>query len=480
MIRKTAAKSAVHLGIEENIIMDINETDNETEPDEIRDEEIEFSSEIENVTPTAPVCEFYREVINGVISFRIPNVGNAVVDTGRAFGMDTGEDKWFSDWNMHLFISFSNKTWHKFTRSLWPHKKGHKFFIKVPFTLRSYFVAIKIQLQHKERLNYISPFSDEYTIKIASFLIQPKLKIGELIQYRLKNATFVGCAKILETLENDEYKIQDCYPKNGIKEIHTVNRNDIFQDVKSLHFLIDTCSLLDENGMNLHRYNAECDLILKTKNEKFRNYYWMLRNIIASVINIKFACDNDATAAHVYNFNFVGGLLSQIITEYLYFDQICGDKREKNSIINYKVRCFVNSSHMDASSRTVDGYDIVFMYMDNHWKYEIENSLAAYKHGHENQDIQLFNLYGWSCDLCRCEINVCDWMYHCIPRESIACNIEGHCYCLQCVYSMTNGIVAFEKSLAKIVHKYIDQNFTMDCIKEIVALTVGNASIQIL
>ena len=49
--------------------------------------------------------------------------------------------------------------------------------------------------------------------------------------------------------------------------------------------------------------------------------------------------------------------------------------------------------------------------------------------------------------------------------------------CLQCTYTMANGIIAFKNSLQKIVHKYIDKKFTMDCIKEIVAFTIGTAEI---
>ena len=472
----------------------------------------ESESTKENVTPTgrAPICEFDSEVINGIIPFCISNAGEAVIDTARAFGMDEDEGTYYSDWNMHLFVSFNNNKndndpkWQKFTRSLWPHQAGHRFFIKVPFYFQSYFVEVKLQLQHKERLNYLSPFSIEHKVKIPSFLVEPKLKVDDKIQYRVKNATFVRSAKIVEILENDEsgfeYKIENIHYYSGDETLqtHKVNRNDIYQDAKYLDYLIDTCSLLDEKGMNTYRENAECDLVLKTRNKKLRNYYWTLRNIIAKLIPVTFTCENDAKAAYIYNFEYIGGLLSEIITNYLGFEAIiCGGDDEKDqdkdknkdtdkdtdsiksiTNVNYKVRCFINSSHMHAS-RTEDGFDIGFMYMENQWKHEISNCVWAIKHEHEIVSVQSFRCSGWSCDLCRCTINMNDWMYHCIPKESIACDTEGNCYCLQCVYGMANGIVAFENSLEKIVHKYIDPNFTMDCIREIVAFTVGNAWIQV-
>ena len=45
-------------------------------------------------------------------------------------------------------------------------------------------------------------------------------------------------------------------------------------------------------NMSIHRYNAECDLLLKTRDKKLRNYYWRLRNI-ASIIPVKFKLDDD-------------------------------------------------------------------------------------------------------------------------------------------------------------------------------------------
>ena len=460
---------------------------NKTNDDEACDQQLE-------VEPTAPICTFGK-VINGMVQFTIENLDEAIVDTAVAFGMasESSDDTYYIDWNMHVFISsltsLSNNNgnenenekfqWQKFTKCVWPKTDDNKYFIKVPLYLQSYYVLVKIQVQHKKKLHYISQRSKIHRIKIESFLIHPKLEVGELIQYRVKNAAYVQDARIIQILKNDEsgfeYEIEDEYNYSGDgKNKYKVNRNDIFQDSKYLEYIIDTCVILDENWMNKHRFNAECDLILQTRNKELRNYYWNLRNIIASIIPITFNVDSQSTGAYLYNFEFIGALLSQIITNYLYFDEMYGNKRDKDSIINYKARCFITLSH---PRRTNDGYDVGYMFMQNQWKMQIDHAIAVIQQGRDHASLQGFNSSGWSCDLCRCTINVNDWMYHCISRRSEASDTEGHAYCLQCTYSMTNGIAAFENSLQKIIHQYVDQQFTMDCIKVIVGFTVGSAVI---
>ena len=425
----------------------------------------------------APLCSV-GTVVNGIIPFAIENLFSVMVDTIQAFGMGIDEQTSYDDWNIHVLIRSTNNIdidtddnyndkWEKFSRSATPRPSKNNYFIKVPFYLQSYSIKIKVQIQHRQKLNYVSLFSNIFTIKIPSLLVQPKLEIGELIQCRVKNAAFVETGKIVQILENDEsgfeYKIE-----NRRKQIRKVNRNDIYQDAKRLDYLIDTCSLLDEKGMNIHRYNAECDLVLKCKDKKLRNYYWTLRNIIANIIPIEFKRDQRSRAAYIYNFEYIGGLLSEIITNYLYFDEI------NDSIINYKIRCFI-SSH---EKRTIDGFNIGFMYVENQWQHQIDHVRAAIQHGNQYFPLQnSFGFSGWSCSLCRCSININDWMYHCIPPRSKVRDMEGDDYCLQCTYSMANGIAQFENSLAKVVHEYIDKHFTIDCIKEIVAFTVGSVLI---
>ena len=473
------------------------------------------------------VCNFRSEVVNGLVTFTIPEVCHMLRDTLRAYDVDKHGPNMHrrintrcSDWNMHLFILFESpgsdinnavagndynytndnnhdKTWQKFSRTVAPHRLDGVFFIKVPFYLQEYYIRVKIQFQHKFKLNYITPVSDEYKIKIESFLVEPKLSIGEEVTYRIKNAAYCGSGIINQILENDEYKIEDDYDYtgngNGKKQdkYQYIHRSLISRDSRFLDYGIDTCSLLPvkkESGMNMnmnmniHRYNAECDLLLKTRDKKLRNYYWRLRNIIASIIPIKFKSDDDKwNGAYIYNFEYIGALLSKIITNYLYFDQLNDKNKNKNKIVNYKIRCFINPATNYSKQRTIDGYEIGYMYMDNQWKHEIECAIFANKYKFNANVMQeQFETSGWSCDLCRITINMNDWMYRSIPACSITHHEQNHDYCLQCTYTMANGIIAFENSLEKIVHKYIDKKFTMDCIKEIVAFTIGTASISLI
>ena len=55
---------------------------------------------------------------------------------------------------------------------------------------------------------------------------------------------------------------------------------------------------------------------------------------------------------------------------------------------------------------------------------------------------------------------------------------QGYSFYFDMVGSIANGIAQFENSLQKIVHQCIDAQFAIDCIRLIVAFTVGSVTIS--
>ena len=339
--------------------------------------------------------------------------------------------------------------------------------------------------------------SDIYKINIPSFLIDPKFEIGNLVLYRVKdekNRTSERNGRVVKILNNDEYGfdylVEDKYEKdvdniNGGQKRYKVNKYDIFKDSKSLAYTFDICSMLDKNDMNIHRFNAECDLILKTSDKKLRQYYWKLRNIIASMIAVNLQLEPRLRIEFRYNFEYIGSLVSKTIMDYLYFDDhnnVNDNSNYSYNDISYKMKCFVGSSHEKYEKYTVDGFDVEYMCIKNQWTEKIDRTRLLVKHGIRwyaaRYGVQLFCNTTLSCHLCRFEINLHDWICHCIPMQSIITDQKAHHFCLQCTYSMANGISQFENSLQNIVHQLIDAQFALDCIRLIVAFTVGNVTIS--
>ena len=149
-----------------------------------------------------------------------------------------------------------------------------------------------------------------------------------------------------------------------------------------------------------------------------------------------------------YNFGYISGLLSSIICGFL-FDEITINKND----YRYRVRCFDNSG-FDSK----DGY----LQCVPLWS----NTITM---GDDVQRLQNFETHaGWYCGLCRLTLSYNDWCFHCGLYPS-------HDYCIQCTHAMIHEIIKFEKYLTKIIHKYVDKEFSVDCIQILTAFVIGHA-----
>ena len=471
----------------------------------------EESNETNIVKPQIQILN----VSNGIITLKIPNTSQVMKET-LTVPMITIM-RWYQKCcNLIVFIAnpdddhkitsnsdnndHDNYKWQEYNKEL---AKNHECLIKVPFYLKPYEIMIKVQLTWKydssiHKSLYYSPISDIETVTIPPVSIHPEYKINDLVTYRVKNAQYVHHAritKILDGSERDEsgytldYEIQDAklynYDKipeagtTGIKSILKVNADRTLYKTKyPIDNMIDTCSLLDKKTkFNIHRFNAECDLVLGTKDEKIRQYFWMLRNLFAEIYqsmrdNEKFLIPKieKCTQPYEYNFYYFGAQVSDIVTKYIYFDEM--NKNDKK--LEYKMRCF-KSDH-SLKRKTIDGYDVGYMFMKNQWKYQIDSSINSSQRGLSSLDIQHFTNSGWSCGTCYSTINVYDWISLCLPTYSIEHSSDCHGFCLQCTYSIANEIVKFEKNLKQIIIMCIDEKFPIDCIKEIVAYVIGSVT----
>ena len=174
-------------------------------------------------------CKF-GNVVNGMIPFCIENLNHVIDETVETYNLSKDVDTYYKRWNINLFIASrtnnNNKDvtqqqqqWQKHSRNVTPKTNNHNYFIKVPFYVQSYYIVVKIQLQHIQELNCLSSMSDIYKINIASFLIDPQIEIGKLILYRVKDRAYATNGRVLEILDNDEsgfdYLVEDECEKDG-------------------------------------------------------------------------------------------------------------------------------------------------------------------------------------------------------------------------------------------------------------------------
>ena len=267
---------------------------------------------------------------------------------------------------------------------------------------------------------------------------------------RRKESGFLG-SNVRYLIEIDENQSHiDYSDKNNY--IFTADHTQIYTDAISTNYVINI----------IDRKEIEFDFILRNKNIQIRQYYWDLRNMISNYYKkiykdyIEYEKKKYWYLIHRYDFDLIGSLFSNILCEYL-FDFDCDFK---NDVINYKIRCFTNSSF-----NSDDG----MVFIANHWSYMLRGSIDAIENGLKiDGDVQAFNTSGWNCDMCRCSIHINDWCFHC-QKDS------EHDYCINCTYSMANEIIKFEHYLQNIIHTYIDSQFTIDCIQVLVAFVCGYA-----
>ena len=392
----------------------------------------------------------------------------------------------------------NSKEWQKYTILIGPewlidshglksNLKHLKFYIRVPFCFTSYNVEMKFQLDHPKfsrSSRFSSIFNKIFTIEIPSFLIETDHKTDykkkERVGYVLPDTSFAVRGRIVEKCINDEtslhtnniaasnnieylIQIEEGYcHSNKIKYYNEKQRlvRAYSNQIQTLRFQlmngIDTCNFNDSSincAKNaIHRKNMECQFILGSNNDKICDYYWKLRCIISKMYqndlsltkqdcqqlihDIYIFNNNDHSwrsqlREEIFKYDCISSVISSEVCKYL-FD--FNNNNDKNSC-NYQIQCFANSS-FDSKYGMVTG--------NQSWSSMMQ------------------------CDICNIGIDCNDWCFQCDCTGN-----RQHNYCLPCTYTMANEIRKFEKYLDKIIRKYIDQNFTYDCVKILVAFVVG-------
>ena len=331
--------------------------------------------------------------------------------------------------------------------------------------------------------------------------METKFEAGQTIVYVPNNTNWTTFGTILSKTPDNRFLIEiendNCnddgddddssddeidYQSRNKREQLIVSSDQMRCDDFNSVFVINTCN---DNIKN--RLILEYNLILQTKNDKIRNFYKILRDIISNDIYKK-DCqqlidqEEDGFPAydwcHKYNFDYVAGFLSCKIIDYLFddesklkyhdddaYDHLTNNDDDNFCDYNGRIRCLDNASFESKDGVLENGNG------EPLWHYEIMDTIKCIINSNgsvdTNVDCQDMSLVGWSCDLCRITINYDDWCFHCQNSST------SHDYCLQCVYTMANQIIKFEHFLAQLIHKHVNKHFNDDCIQIVVAFVVG-------
>ena len=226
---------------------------------------------------------------------------------------------------------------------------------------------------------------------------------------------------------------------------------------------VDTCNSGD------YRDSMECDLILATSDNNIREFYLNLKNTISEIYKqADFLSLDESNYApmYKYNFDYIGGYLSNNICTYLY--DFSGGNNINGNVNHDKYqilpRCFHNCS-LDSKHGS--------LYFVQHWTHQIEVGFKAKRLEKENNckmSSQNFrHPFGNYCQLCHIFMHCNDWMAVC--HDDVA-----HDYCFPCTYAITKETIQYQTYLKDIIHQYVDKNFTFDCIQILVSFIIGHVT----
>lgn len=373
--------------------------------------------------------------------------------------------------------NYANNKWKQTNFTINNIDCNNKFVIKVPLFLLSYSLQFNLSLKvfklstgygdnnddseddmmdiiisdnewelmtNSQSINYISD--------IPSILIESEYNIGDHVQYVKDGLGFARSGIILNIDKSTNiHKIKtDASYCNDIVQVHKT---------KLLRFPTQSIFVVDITD----RIKAECDLILVTKKpdpseletdeEKDEHYnvkiyqslceylfefYWSEMYEIYDYID-KDSLDN------VGYMKVLGNMVATNIYKFL-FD------------INYnshRIQCVYGNGSANS-----------YLYYDQQWKYHILRQFLEHKNATSiMQPLQeARNRLGYTCDICRIELNWYEFVYHCNCDHSIF----THDYCITCIHAIMNMYIEMKKYISSCI-----QNLNDDCIEEIVTFCVG-------
>ena len=347
---------------------------------------------------------------------------------------------------------------------------NNRFVIKVPLFLLSYSLEFNLSLKVSQLTGgqdedneddddddmdliitdnewnlIIESQSDNYLSLIPSILIEYEHKIGDHVQYIVDGAGFARSGIILNIDKNkDLIKIKT--DASYCNDIVSISNKKVLRFPTQSRFVVDITN----------RIKAECDLILQTKTDNHNNDRYNV-NIYQSLCEYLFQfywsemyeiedCLDKNSLDNIGYMKVLGMMVGTNIYKFLF-----------DIDYNYKIQC-------------VYGYS--YLYYDQQWKYHILRQFNEIRKKTKMYDLQdSRNRLGYTCDICRVELNWYEFVYHCkcnVNNNNINDYNHAHDYCISCIHSIMMMYNEMKKYISNCIYILDD-----DCIEEIVTFCVG-------
>eukprot|EP01084_Bolivina_argentea_P208934 356028_1 len=392
---------------------------------------------------TKPTTEFIADfkcepVVNGVIRCKITNYYK-LFDCNEYFtsGDECMEIVYRSMPTVKDSHSSIDKLWRVKDMFLCNLSYDGDFYIRVPVYLHPYDFEFGIKTYDTSNNNYWER-SPTQTVNIPSFLSETVYTIGDKINFRNPLNCRVSDGKIMEKLDDGNYKI--LYERyNG-----TSDKIPTFSRELSVHI-----SKIYRRDVGDQMVLQICDDILMYKNLLIQRKDKHSMDIFDAIkSSYEFSAQTYCYKMYgndyfMFHWESMADFISKNIFEYLYSNEFV-----------YKLDCLVDGTHgvLELSNLRVK---------------DIQNDYNMLIHGVDNAqvDINSFDNIQYHCDCCRGLLSEWDYVYSCFTNDWG----DMHDFCLLCV----DTIIQLNKQLGKLLMDILKDIINVDCVKEIVNYVIG-------
>ena len=384
-----------------------------------------------NTKVLKPIIKLPKKIINGMVPLQIQNLQKIRLS---GFMCDS-----ITFVLSYKFILQSANT--DYPNNTWQIKKLHgidndnQLWLKVPLFLMEYQFEFSVSVNCTWRHSHPSKHeSIVYRINIPSILIDSSIfEIGDKVTYDIENASYVQDGEITRFLEDDmvEIKTDEDYglPEEDVMVI--VHKSKLARDS------IEKCFIWDITAVT----QAYRTMIIRGCDDENWKFCENLMDFTAEILPGLYVNEYGYPYFNEYDSKWIPMLISSEIYGFLF-----------SAGFNHRVNC------------VFDGEEL---YHGQQWSYKVKATYDDYKQGIDCLDAQdCWEAVGYSCDICRCEVSLLEFMWHCQDKECT------HDFCLSCVHSMVQQYDEMQRFLMEILNDTLNK----DIVEEIVKLCVGGVN----
>eukprot|EP01084_Bolivina_argentea_P110766 197715_1 len=368
----------------------------------------------------------HEDVINGVMPIEITNIdefNDIYYDNGQRL-YKLNFSYMFKLQNNHQYYA-NNYTWKSTGFILCSLNRMNQFAIKLPLFLLSYSLEFNLSIN----ANDIVLTSENYAANIPSILLESTYQINDHVQFHAPNSGWSRFGTIMKLLPDNMITIKtDPHYRllNFEAVICDVHSSQVFRPpVRSQHLINIT-----------NRNRAEMELILGTNDETKFAFYVALKNTLFNT----YVDEMNTIEKSFHQFEYMCIFVATNIYRFVY----CVD-------YNYRIDCMLDSGHL---------------FHDNAWLDNVKRNFGLQmkdKHSYNVRECDLSrSVMGYSCDICRIEINWYDFVFSCRGDDD-------HAFCMSCIHSILMQYNEIKPFIYELLKDILDDN----CVEVIVAFCVG-------